>query len=178
MSLKLNISDKAKSVIATVAPTLGVALGGPLGGLAGQVIAAAVGGGDSKKVEDALLTQNPETLLALRKAEQDFNLQLEQLGVERERIAMADRASAREMAKVDMKPQMWLSGLFVGGYFGLLALMMTGSIEITGVAKDQMPLLLGVLTAGIPVILQFWFGTSSGSQLKSHLLAQAAPAGD
>ena len=91
---------------------------------------------------------------------------------------MADRASARDMAKVDMKPQMWLSGLFVGGYFSLLGLMMTGSIEIVGVAKDQMPLLLGVLTAGIPVILQFWFGTSSGSQLKSHLLAQAAPAGD
>jgi len=176
MGFKLNLSDKTKGIISTVAPTLGAALGGPLGALAGNVIAAAVGSKDSKAVEDALLTQKPETLLALRKAEQDFTIQLENLGVERDRIAMADRVSARDLAKVDMRPQMILSTVFIGGYFGLLALLMLGSVILEGVAKEQFPILLGVLTAGIPMVLQFWFGTSSGSQVKSFLLQQSRPA--
>ena len=94
--MKINLSDKAKNVIKVVAPTLGAALGGPLGGLAGQILGGLVGG-DAAKLEDALLTQKPETLLALRQAEQSFTLKLEELGVERERISMADRASARDM---------------------------------------------------------------------------------
>ena len=90
--MKLKISDKAKGVISTVAPTLGMALGGPLGGLAGNLIASALG---SKDVEQVLLEQKPEALAALRQAEMDFELKLEELGVEKERISMADRVSAR-----------------------------------------------------------------------------------
>lgn len=169
----LKISDKAKSVIATVAPTLGAALGGPLGGLAGNVLATAIGG---KDLERALVEQQPETLLALRKAEQEFEMKLEELGVERERIAVADRTSARDLAKVNMKPQMVLSGVFLGGYFTLLLAMISGSVQVEGVAADQLPTLLGVLTAGVPSILAFWFGSTAGSAVKSELLAQSKPA--
>lgn len=172
----LKISDKAKAVIATVAPTLGAALGGPLGGLAGNVLATAIGGKDAKDLERVLVEQQPETLLALRKAEQEFELKLGELGVERERIAVADRTSARDLAKVNMKPQMVLSGVFLGGYFTLLLAMISGSVQVEGVAADQLPTLLGVLTAGVPSILAFWFGSTAGSAVKSELLAQAKPA--
>lgn len=165
--MKLKVSDKAKNVIATVAPTLGAALGGPLGALAGNVISAALGG---KDVEQALVEQKPETLLALRKAEQDFVLKLEELGVERERIEMADRVSARDMAKVNMKPQLWISGLFLGGYFGVLVMRMGGILEPDASDREIINTLMSVLTTGVPLILAFWFGSTAGSAVKSELL--------
>ena len=171
--MKLKISDKAKNVISTVAPTLGAALGGPLGALAGNVVAAALGG---KDVEQALIEQKPETLLALRRAEQDFQLKLEELGVERDRIEMADRASARELGKVNLKPQMILSALFIGGYFAIIIAVLLGALQTDGSEREYMVALLGVLTAGIPQILAFWFGSTAGSAVKSQLLAESKPA--
>lgn len=169
--MKLKISDKAKEVIGAVAPTLGAALGGPLGALAGNVISAALGG---KDVETALVEQKPETLLALRKAEQDFVVKLEELGVERERISMADRASARDLAKINMKPQMVISATFLGGYFLILGLRMAGVFE----AQEDRVVdnLLTALTYGVPLILAFWFGSTAGSSTKSALLAASKPA--
>lgn len=169
--MKLKISDKAKGVIGAIAPTLGAALGGPLGALAGNVISAALGG---KDVETALIEQKPETLLALRKAEQDFVVKLEELGVERERISMADRASARDLAKVNMRPQTVISATFLGGYFLILGLRMAGVFE----AQEDRVVdnLLTALTYGVPLILAFWFGSTAGSATKSALLAASKPA--
>ena len=173
MGLKLN--DKTRDIIAVVAPTLGAALGGPLGGLAGQILGGLVGG-NTKDLEKVLLEQKPETMLALRKAEQDFLLKLEEIGVERERIEMADRTSAREMAKVNMKPQMVLSSVFIGGYFTVFVALLTGTVELTQSQQTLINVLMGVLTAGIPTILAFWFGSTAGSAVKSQLLADSKPA--
>jgi len=171
-TVKLKISDKVKNIISTVAPTLGAALGGPLGGLAGNVISAALGGGDVEKI---LLEQKPETLLALRAAEQEFELKLQELGVERERIAMADRASAREMAKVDMRAQIWLSVLFVGGYFTIFLAVASGMIEPAPSQQRTIDVLLGMLATSIPGVMAFWFGSTSGSAAKSAMLANSKP---
>lgn len=170
----LKFSDKAKDVIKTVAPTLGTALGGPLGGLAGNLIASLLGG-NNKEVEAALIAQNPETLLALKKAENEFVLKLEELGVERDRIEMADRASARDMGKVNLKPQMYLSALFIGGYFLIIVAVLAGIMNVDGNEREYLVALLGVLTAGIPQILAFWFGSTAGSAVKSSLLYQSKP---
>ncbi len=170
--MKLKISDKVKNIIATVAPTLGAALGGPLGGLAGNVISAALGSGD---VETMLLEQNPETLLALRKAEQDFLTKLEELGVEKERIAMADRISARELAKVNMKPQIVLSALFVIGYFFIFWLLLFQELELNSNQTTLVNVLMGVLTAAVIKVMDFWFGSTAGSIAKSAMLANSKP---
>jgi len=173
--MKLKLSDKAKDVIKVVAPTLGTALAGPLGGMAGQILSGLVGG-DSAKLEDALLTQAPETMLALKKLEQEFVLKLEELGVERERISMADRSSAREMAKVNMKPQMALSGVFTIGYFLIFWWLLADNIELNIRQSTMVNVLMGVLTAGVVKILDFWFGSTAGSAMKSQLLADSVPA--
>jgi hypothetical protein len=171
--VKLKISDKVKNVISTVAPTLGAALGGPLGAMAGNVISAALGDGDVEKI---LIEQKPETLLALRKAEHEFLIQLENLGVEKERIAMADRVSARDLAKVDMRPQMWLSALFVGGYFMIFLAVASGTLEPAPGQQRTIDMLLGMLATGIPMVMAFWFGSTSGSAVKSAMLANSKPA--
>jgi hypothetical protein len=168
----MKLSEKAKNVIKVVAPTLGAALGGPLGGLAGQVLSGVLGG----DVEKALIEQKPEVMLALKKAEQDFIVKLEELGVERERIAMADRSSARELAKTDLRPQMLISVVFLGGYFMVLILRMSGWLEIDRDDQENINTLFGVLTVGVPIILAFWFGSTAGSVQKSRLLQQSRPA--
>jgi hypothetical protein len=168
----LRLSEKAKKVVSVVAPSLGAALGGPLGGLAGQILGGLVSGGKVADLEEAILTQKPETLLALKKLEQDYILKLEELGVEQHKVEAADRSSARDLAKVNMRPQMMLSLLFIGGYFIILSAFFVGKIEISPELKEPFLILLGVITANVPSIMQFWFGTSSGSQRKTDLLAE------
>ena len=93
-----------KAMIKTAAPMLGTALGGPLGGAAGALIAKALGGDETKASADDLakLCQNvtPEQLLALKNAEQEFQLKLKQMDINElkdlEALAVQDRASARE----------------------------------------------------------------------------------
>lgn len=160
---------KAKDVIAAVAPTLGTALGGPLGGLAGNILASVLGK-DGKQLEDVILEQKPETLLQLRAAEQDFKLKMRELDIREEDIHSKDRQSARDLAKVNMRPQMILSTVFITGYFFVLFFFFLDKIEITPEVKDAFLILIGVITANVPSIMQFWFGSSSGSKEKTEIL--------
>lgn len=173
MALKLN--EKVRDAIKIIAPTLGAALGGPLGGLAGQILGGLVGG-DAKSVEQAILEQKPETLLALKKAEQDFKIRLQELEIEEDKLIFTDRANARDLAKADMGPHKVLSLVFIGGYFMILAAFFVGKIEINETVMQPFLILIGVLTANIPSIMQFWFGTSSGSQRKTDIIAGQANA--
>lgn len=105
----MSFSDKAKQVIATVAPLLGTALGGPLGTAAGALLVKALGTnpGDEKAAESALLTASPETLAAIKKAEEDFQVQMRQLGITEEKLTYDDiaNARAREIAVKDTTPR-------------------------------------------------------------------------
>lgn len=175
--MAFKLSEKAKQVISVVAPTLGAALGGPLGGLAGQVLGGLVNGDDPKALEESILTQKPETLLALKKAEQDFKVKLRELDIEEDKLVYNDRANARDLAKADMGPHKVLSLVFIGGYFMILAAFFVGQVEINETLREPFLILLGVITANVPSIMQFWFGTSSGSQRKTDLLIGQASAG-
>jgi len=133
-TVKLKLSDKVKNVISTVAPTLGAALGGPLGAMAGNVISAALGDGDVEKI---LVEQKPETLLALRKAEHEFLIQLENL---------------------------------------IFLAVASGTLEPAPGQQRTIDMLLGMLATGIPMVMAFWFGSTSGSAVKSAMLANSKPA--
>jgi len=56
--------------------------------------------------------------------------------------------------------QVGLSALFLAGYFAMLALFLLGAIRTPPEWRDQLGILLGVLTAGVMLILQFWFSRS------------------
>jgi hypothetical protein len=72
-----------KNVISALAPTLGSALGGPLGGQAASVIANVLGcSSDPKSIHKAIQSATPEQMLELKKAEQDFELQMKELEVD------------------------------------------------------------------------------------------------
>ena len=67
--------DLIKNVIGAVAPTLGTALGGPMGGMAANMISEVLGcKNDPKDIQKALAEATPEQLLELKKVESDFEI--------------------------------------------------------------------------------------------------------
>ena len=65
-----------KNIVGAVAPTLGSAMGGPLGNMAMNKIAEVLGvSNDQKSVQQAIQNATPEQMLELKKAEQEFEVQ-------------------------------------------------------------------------------------------------------
>ena len=158
-----------KTIVSTVAPTMASALGGPFAGVAMNAICSALLGkevtnADETILADAVLTANPKTLVNLKKADQDFKLKMHQLDVD-------DRKSARGLATaVGMMPQVILSTLYVVGYFWMIYSFMYGEVDVPEEMVLQFGTLVGVITAGMIQIMNFWFGSSSGSKTKTNKL--------
>ena len=72
-----------KNVVGAVAPTLGTALGGPMGGMAANMIAEVLGvPNNPKAIEKGISEATPEQMLELKKAEQAFEVQMKELDVD------------------------------------------------------------------------------------------------
>jgi len=168
-----------RALVGVVAPTLGTALGGPLGGMAGAVIAKAVMGKEQAteaELSTALANATPDQLLALKKADQDFATQMKSLDVDIFKLETADVQSARSLFAINVWPQSILSGLFVGGYFAILGIVVSGHVTIPVEIKDMATVLIGVMSASVTAIMSYWFGSSFGSREKSAMLAASVPA--
>jgi hypothetical protein len=168
-----NFSDKARSVIAAVAPTLGIAIGGPFGALAGQLISKAVAPnakpGDSAAVEAALASATPETLLALKNADNELKEHMRQLDINEEQLAYADTDSARkrEMAVKDSTPAV-LAYVLVLGTLLLIGCTMFGLTKVADVTTGTM---IGYLISECKAALGYYFGSSVGSKDKDQTIA-------
>lgn len=169
-----------KALVKTVAPVLGTALGGPLGGMAVRAITGAILPGKPDATEDdlevALASATPEQLMQIRQLDQQFAKDMKALDIDVFKLETLDVQSARELYKVNYWPQIILSGLYVTGYFVILFSLMNGWITIPVEVRDTVTVLIGMLTTAIPIILGFWFGSSFGSREKTHALAASRPA--
>jgi len=165
-------------LLKTLAPMIGTALGGPLGGAAAAFIADKLGL-EAKTVEAVTEVLNsgkmtPEQIAQIKLAEIEFQKFLKQNAIDLEKVHAEDRGSARAMlAAVRSKVPAWLSFIVTLGYFGILGGMMTNTLEI----KDSQALLLmlGSLSTAWGMVMAFWFGTTHGSAQKNELLANSAP---
>jgi len=168
------------SILRTVSPWIASAFGGPLGGMAVTAAANALGLSDktAEAVKQAISGATPEQMLALKKADQDFALQMQALGFKEitdlEAIAAGDRKDARAMqvAKPSPVPAV-LSLLVTTGYFGVLIGMMTGKFTVSD--SQALLIMLGSLGTAWGGVMAFWFGTTRDSSRKTELLAQSAP---
>lgn len=160
-----------KSIVGTVAPTLATALGGPLAGTAIKAISNAVLGRDDAsedEVAEAMKKADPETLLKLKKADQQFKVEMRKLGVRVEEIHAGDRHSARQrQTKMrDWSPSI-LGSLIILGFFGVLAAMM--AFEMPATSKDVLQIMLGALGTMSASVVAYFFGSSAGSARKNEL---------
>lgn len=168
-----------RSLVRTVAPALGTVLSGPLGGMAMAAVSKAVlgkDGGSEAEIAGALATVTPDMLIALRKADQQFALDMKRADIDIFALETKDVQSARELFSVNYWPQMILSALFVGGYFAILYTYLTGKVMIAADMKDTATVLIGIMSASVTAIMGFWFGSSFGSREKTAALAASQPA--
>jgi hypothetical protein len=168
-------------LISTVAPWIGTALGGPLGGMAVEAAANALGLSDKTvdSVKQALAGVTPEQMLALKNADQAFALQMQALGfknvADMEAIAAGDRDSARRMQTAKPSPVPALLTCFVVGAF-TATLVLLLKFDVPATNRDIVVYMIGQLSGGFTSALAFWLGTTRDSGRKTELLAQSAPA--
>lgn len=167
------MNDFLKSIV----PLLGTALGGPLGGAAASFIADKLSVSDKTvaAVSDVLNSgkMTAEQVSALKLAEIDFKKFLEANKIDLERIAAADRDSARSMqSNTRSYMPAALTTMITCGFFGTLGAMLYDS---TVVNSPPLLIMLGSLGTAWTGACAFWFGTTNGSMQKSEMLAQSTP---
>lgn len=158
-----------KKTVATVAPTIATALGGPLAGVAIKIAGEALGlpDGDEDALQAAVASGDPNVLVRLKEAEIDFDTRMRELDVDIERLHQKDRDSARGLAtNRGIAPQGLLSIVFVCGFVAILFAIFTDSAVIQGSLMEPAMYLLGILSAGLTQVMNFWFGSSAGSKQK------------
>ncbi len=93
--------------------------------------------------------------------------------VEWYKMEQADRESARQREiKTQDQTVKQLAWVYTGGYFAMLAALLTGYVHPPTGMGDVLNVLMGVLTAGQYSVLQYYFGSSTGSADKTRLLSK------
>ena len=163
-----------KKTLATVAPAIATALGGPLAGVAVSMAGKALGLGDGateSDVEAAVLSGNPDVLVRLREVNTQFERDMKALDIDLERIHAGDRLSARDLAKTKGTfVQTALTVLFCSVFAVLMGQIFTGQEVVHSSMRDIANFLLGTLTGILMQQMNFWFGSSSGSKEKTQKL--------
>lgn len=163
------------SWLKVVAPTIATFLGGPLSGLAIEAIGSAFGWEEStkEKVEETLKagSMSGDQIAALKIAEVNLVARLKELDIDIEKIHAGDRNSARQMQQVtrSLVPG-FLAFLVTIGFFGILIGMMYDGLKVTD--NQALLILLGALATSWGAIVQFYFGSSKGSEDKNLLALQ------
>ena len=165
-----------KKIVATVAPGIASAFGGPLAGLAVGALGKALLGDEMASedaVANAVLQANPEALAKVKTAEFEFMAKMKELDIDLERIHGEDRDSARNLAKsTSLKPQVVLAGVFIAGFVVILWTVFSGEVVMDNATSQIAMMLLGILAAGITQIMNFFFGSSSGSKEKTEIIGR------
>jgi hypothetical protein len=132
-------------------------------GAAVEAVAGALRLGDAteKSIKDTLTSGRltPEAMQALKTADDELRLKLEDLGIKAEDLAVKDRSDARAMqiATGSWVPST-LAMILTVCYLGIVCLLLTGSMKLW--ENPTLTLLLGGLTGGFTSVLSFYFGAS------------------
>jgi hypothetical protein len=185
----MNLVKEAGHVLATVAPTIATAVGGPFAGIAVNALEKALGldatqSQDAKEaqINQALSTATPDQILALRKAENDFQVQLETLGIQREQLVYQDVQSARAMEVSTRDPTVArLAWLNVGGFLLVAVFLIVAAViwpeqvsKVPATAWATLGTVFGYLAKSASQTEAFYFGSSAGSQAKDATIADIA----
>ena len=162
--MKLNLLKNVKNIIGAVAPTIGTALGGPMGSMAANMVADALGCEPTpKKIEAAVQAATPEQLAELKKIDKDFEVRMKELDVDLYALETADIQDARGKFSKD-----WTSRIMgiavVGGFMGYIFLVTIQPPEQNSEALIN--LVLGYLGGLASAIISFYFGASNTSDKK------------
>ena len=148
-----------KNIIGAVAPTIRTALGGPMGNMAANMVADALGCEPTpKKIEQAVQSATPEQLAELKKIDADFEVKMKELDVDLYALQTKDIQDARGKFSKD-----WTSRIIgvtvVGGFMGYIFLVTLQPPEQNSEALIN--LVLGYLGGLASAVISFYFGASN-----------------
>ena len=149
--------------LASIAPSIASALGGPLAGTAVNTLSNVLFGVPDKteaEVAQAIAKATPEQLLAIKQAEADFAEKMKQLEIDFAKVNADDRSSARrrEMTVKDYVPGA-LAFVLTLGFFGLLGWLMFAAPPQG--SRDILNIMLGTLGTGFATMLAYYYGASA-----------------
>ena len=152
------MKDMLKSLVGAVAPTIGTALGDPMGGMAANMIADVLGVPNTPKaIEKAIQEATPEQMLELKKVEQEFEVKMKELDVDVFKLETADIQDARGKFSKDWTARI-MGMATVGGFLGYIFLITLQPPEANSEALVN--LILGYLGGLASAIVSFYFGAS------------------
>jgi hypothetical protein len=174
----MNWKDIAGS-IAAYAPTLGAAIGGPAGSIAGMGVKALAGvfgisAADTDaetKVAEALKAMTPEQAMQIQNADKKFKKEMAQLGVDVFKLEIQDKASARNMFVSTGNITPMLLTFVLAGIAGVIVWMVFNS-KLDGVDKTLVGTVIGYVFSELKQATAFWFGSSKGSQDKTKAMTK------
>jgi hypothetical protein len=153
--------DDIKGLVGSLAPTLGAALGGPVGGAAAQMLADVLGCDPTpQKLNKALSQATPEQLAEIKKAELDFEARMKELDVDVFALETKDIQNARDSFSEDWTARAiaLMSVLLFGGYVLLVTLQPADENDL-----NVVNLVLGYLGGIVSSVVSFYFGASKSS---------------
>ena len=153
-----------KNIVGAVAPTLGTALGGPMGGMAANMIAEVLGVPNTPKaIETAIQQATPEQMIELKKAENAFEVQMKELDVDVFKLEVADGQDASSRFSKDWTARI-MGITVVGGFMGYIFLVTLQPPEQNSEALIN--LVLGYLGGLASAVISFYFGASHSPDKK------------
>tara|TARA_B100001059_G_C17783807_1_gene555865 strand:+ start:349 stop:822 length:474 start_codon:yes stop_codon:yes gene_type:complete len=152
------MKELLKGVIGAVAPTIGTALGGPMGGMAANLVSQALGCKNTPKdIEKAVQNATPEQLVELKKLDNDFEVKMKELDVDLFALETADIQNARSTFSKDWTARI-IGIAVIGGFMGYIFLVTIQPPEQNSEALIN--LVLGYLGGLASAIISFYFGAS------------------
>jgi hypothetical protein len=154
----MKLGGLLKNIVGAVAPTLGTALGGPLGGMAANMIAEVLGVPNTPKaIEKAIAEATPEQMLELKKAEQEFEMQMKELDVDVFKLETQDKQDARGKFGKDWTTRI-MGIATIGGFLAYIFMVTLQPPEQNSEALIN--LVLGYLGGLASAVISFYFGAS------------------
>tara|TARA_R100000655_G_scaffold73163_2_gene111664 strand:+ start:1007 stop:1480 length:474 start_codon:yes stop_codon:yes gene_type:complete len=152
------MKELLKGVIGAVAPTIGTALGGPMGGMAMNMVSQALGCKNTPKdVEKAVQNATPEELAELKKIDNDFEIKMKELDIDLFAMETADIQNARSTFSSDWTSKV-IGVLIICGFLGYI---FTVTLMPPDANSDTIvSLVLGYLGGLASAIISFYFGAS------------------
>jgi hypothetical protein len=150
------------NIIGAVAPTIGSALGGPMGNMAMTMVAEKLGCKNTPQdIEKKVQTLTPSQLSELKELENEFAVKMKELDVDIFALETADVQDARKNFAKDWTSR-FIGILIVSGFIGYIFLVTLMPPEENSEAVIN--LVLGYLGGLASAIISFYFGASQSNE--------------
>jgi len=159
-----------KSIVKSIAPVLGTALGGPMAGAAIKMLSSKLLGnedGTEAELEQFISTASPDQLLEIKNIDNDFKVKMKALDFNVFKLEQEGRENARNHHKDHFMPTLLCLLLTLMVSAGAYVLMTT---EIPKDNANIIYMVFGQVLTAWAGSIAYWVGTTKSSSDKSKLL--------